>query len=1094
MAYRPGYAPVKEDPSADSAGPQDAPPPKKRARGQNKGRTFAKTGDEVSLCTQFAQGSCRWGDECRFGHDLVAYLKHKPADIVFIAPQDGAVDDAWLDTVYEHALKSERTDEPTAVSSDAVQKSIRDTYCVYFAARGECPAGWRCRFLGAHVKRVSPSIEVDPDAQGVAGTGLELVRDEAKMAAWRSRPRACVNETHPENDEVNWLAPNAAKALRARKYRFEKAPLINRRLRAEAESGVPGIGPLAIDYAAEKETQKLAARAPKADATEEELEEYANALRNVRTSEASSGADDTARIRPAEKRRLHWKGELYLAPLTTTGNLPFRRLCASFGSEIHCGEMGLGESYLSGHASEWSLVRRWDGERIFGTQVCGSKPEVLVPVAEALAREVGSGLDFVDVNCGCPIDLVFNRGAGSALLDSGNRLGRIVRGMSAALGEIPLTIKLRTGTSTRTAHKLFAKAQTEWGVGAITLHGRSRRQRYKNDADWSYVRECADALRESVTEWNESHKGADTPELQPVPIYGNGDVFGWRDYYDHIDNDHVDGTMIARGALIKPWVFTEIKERRDWDISSRERLDIIRQYAQHGLAHWGADTQGVNTTRRFLCEMLSFTHRYVPLGILDHVPIRMNDRPPPFAGRDPLESLLSSPSSADWVRISEMFLGPAPEGWHFTLAYDALTDLSAPLRVPAAERTYARQFAHIYDYRLSVLRRRVLDAARKRYPELPYVERILDTVAGHHCFVVGTIYASMPNKPDVLKEISDNFSQAPATNPDSYADPERDELFIEDQSGRVKLVGDKIKAGSEFAKKCVTGVVIGVLGFETPQGDLHVEDIQLPGIPRKLESASGAPEGTPKIVLVSGLGLGNRSGDPRAEAAFDMLSSWIAGDLGGSSDKIGSVVVAGNSVPAATWHHEKKSTEPDYNPYDTADPQLARLAAGLDALVVLPGADDPASIAVPQQPLLRPLMPRAAAFSALQCVTNPAWFSLYGSTVLATSGQNIDDIVRYAVKGSCTPIEAARYSLEYAHVAPTAPDTLWSYPFKASDPFVLRAAPDLYIVGNQPEFATQLIEEPQRVRIVLVPRFDKTFQAVLVDPHTLDCEVISFNL
>ena len=63
--------------------------------------------------------------------------------------------------------------------------------------------------------------------------------------------------------------------------------------------------------------------------------------------------------------------------------------------------------------------------------------------------------------------------------------------------------------------------------------------------------------------------------------------------------------------------------------------------------------------------MLSFTHRYVPIGLLEHVPVRMNDRPPPCPGRDSLDSLLRSPRAADWVRISEMFLGPAPPNWHF---------------------------------------------------------------------------------------------------------------------------------------------------------------------------------------------------------------------------------------------------------------------------------------------------------------------------------------------------------------------------------------------------------------------------------------------
>jgi len=175
-------------------------------------------------------------------------------------------------------------------------------------------------------------------------------------------------------------------------------------------------------------------------------------------------------LRPVEKKRLNFEGKLYLAPLTTVGNLPFRRLCVGYGADITCGEMGLSQEFLTGNKNEWSLVRRHPSEKCFGVQLCGNRPQTLVAATEHLKREAPD-LDFIDVNSGCPIDLVVKKGAGSALLDQGGKLGKILRGMNIAAGETPVTIKLRTGLKTgfNTTHKLMPRAVREWGVGALTV-------------------------------------------------------------------------------------------------------------------------------------------------------------------------------------------------------------------------------------------------------------------------------------------------------------------------------------------------------------------------------------------------------------------------------------------------------------------------------------------------------------------------------------------------------------------------------------------------------------------------------------------------
>lgn len=231
-------------------------------------------------------------------------------------------------------------------------------------------------------------------------------------------------------------------------------------------------------------------------------------------------------------------------------------------------------------------------------------------------------------------------------------------------------------------------------LACVFLHGRSRLQRYSKLANWSYIAQCA--------------RAQDPTASRILPVIGNGDLFCYQDWLGHrqdmiesaenlgslaamglpphdaamkeaagdfaeewaSDSNHstllglTSCAMLARGALIKPWLPKEIKELREYDISASERMDMLQRFCNYGLDHWGSDSQGVQTTRRFLLEWLSFLHRYVPAGITSQAQ-RLNQRPPPYVGRGEIETTLSSASAEDWIKLSEYFLGPVPDHFHF---------------------------------------------------------------------------------------------------------------------------------------------------------------------------------------------------------------------------------------------------------------------------------------------------------------------------------------------------------------------------------------------------------------------------------------------
>lgn len=464
--------------------------------------------------------------------------------------------------------------------------------CPVFEAIGYCPSGIKCRWLLSHFKDNSLVVNQQLSEQATK-----------------------------QNYEVHRVPAKIQNDLQRKKYTFERS-----------ESYIKYMEQSKAKEAADKDERKLDEEDQKASYVE-------------------------AQFKVQEKKRLYLSRAKILSPLTTVGNLPYRRLMKELGADVTYSEMALCLPLIQGSKSEWALARAHSSEvGGFGVQVATSKEWQAIKAAEAIA-EFAPQSSEINLNCGCPIDLLYRQGAGSALLDNPARILRMIRGMAAVSGDIPVTIKMRTGTRDghNTAKNLVNRLMNEAPVSAITLHGRSRAQRYTKFANWDYIRETAECIKQQ----------REDKDLKPW-IIGNGDIYSWHDWHDKVDNYGVDSVMVARGALIKPWIFQEIDAKQYLDIPATERLDIIKKYAYYGLEHWGSDEYGISQTRRFLCEFLSFTHRYVPVGILEYLPPHINDRPPLWTGRNELETLLGSGDYKDWIKISEMFLGPVHEDFEFT--------------------------------------------------------------------------------------------------------------------------------------------------------------------------------------------------------------------------------------------------------------------------------------------------------------------------------------------------------------------------------------------------------------------------------------------
>lgn len=321
------------------------------------------------------------------------------------------------------------------------------------------------------------------------------------------------------------------------------------------------------------------------------------------------------------------------------GNLPFRRLCVELGAEITVGEMAVVRHLLRGRPSELALLRSHPDEPFFGPQLADRKPESL---AEGARLAESRGARFVDLNCGCPIHAIAGKGLGASLLRRPARLGRLVEAMARSVG-VPVTVKLRTGWNESQQNvSENARACEEAGAAAIAIHGRTREQRYGQAADWELIGRVA------------AERG--------VPVVGNGDILTHYEARERGRRSGVTSLMLARGALIKPWLFREIREGRSWEPDAGERVGVLWRFVELLLEHFRDDEKGRQRARRFLVWHLDFFSRYRPLPESEYGELALEQplihvRHPFGEGLEPLEALLRDGRPEVHERLADALLG-----------------------------------------------------------------------------------------------------------------------------------------------------------------------------------------------------------------------------------------------------------------------------------------------------------------------------------------------------------------------------------------------------------------------------------------------------
>lgn len=272
---------------------------------------------------------------------------------------------------------------------------------------------------------------------------------------------------------------------------------------------------------------------------------------------------------------------LLLAPMEDVSDPPFRALCKKHGADLMYTEFISSEGLIRHAAKSKMKLDIYEEERPVGIQVFGAELDSMIEAVKIIEQ---TNPDIIDINYGCPVKKVVCKGAGSGILRDIPKMIRLTEAIVKAT-HLPVTVKTRLGWDDESKHIIeVAERLQDVGIEALSVHGRTRVQMYKGDADWTLIGEVKN-----------------NPRMH-IPIFGNGDINTPEKAVQYKNMYGVDGIMIGRASIGYPWIFNEIKHFMKTGEhlpkpGIQDRVEATRQHLMSSVK-WKGETLGILEMKR----------------------------------------------------------------------------------------------------------------------------------------------------------------------------------------------------------------------------------------------------------------------------------------------------------------------------------------------------------------------------------------------------------------------------------------------------------------------------------------------------------------